>query len=153
MRAVSEFINEMSDKSSLQTDGVSKVVEAGLLKILSEFMASCDGIVGLMVSSADGMAWASKLKVGLDQHRFSAMSSALLALSDNVVKECSSGKATNGKTKNVLIESDGGNVFVMHAGSNLLLTVFTDATTNLGLSLAHANKAAEEIVALDLAVP
>jgi len=148
MRAVSEIINEVSDKSSLQTDGVSKVVRAGLLKILGDLMESCDGVVGLIVSGADGMAWAAKLNAGLDQHRFSAMSSALLALSDNLITE-----TNNGKTKNVLIESEGGNAFVMHAGTNLLLTVFTDASTNLGLSLAHANKATEAIVALNITDP
>ncbi|NOZ54525.1 MAG: hypothetical protein GXP08_15570 [Gammaproteobacteria bacterium] len=135
----------MNDKNVVQADGVSKVVRAGLLKILSGLMNSCDSITGLMVSGADGMALAAKLTTGFDQHRFSAMSSALLAISDSLMME-----TNNGKTKNVYIESEGGNVFVMHAGSSLLLTVFTDASTSLGLSLAHANNAAEEIAALNI---
>jgi predicted regulator of Ras-like GTPase activity (Roadblock/LC7/MglB family) len=73
------------------------------------------------------------------------MSSALLALSDNLIKE-----SNNGTIKNVLIESDGGNVFIMHAGWNLLLTVFTDASTNLGMSLAHAKKTADQIESLNI---
>lgn len=93
-----------------------------------------------MVSSIDGIAWAERLRKGFDQHRFAAMSSALLALSDNLARE-----GQKGATQNVLIEGDKGKIFVMHAGENLLLTVFTGSSANLGMSLAHAKQAAEKI--------
>lgn len=71
------------------------------------------------------------------------MSSALLALSDSLVQE-----SNKGKTENVLIEGDQGKIFILHASPKLLLTVFTQKQTNLGMSLAHARQATEQINAL-----
>ncbi len=47
--------------------------------------------------------------------------------------------------RNVLIEAEGGNIYVMSAGPTLVLTVFTKMTNSLGLTLAHARRAAELI--------
>ncbi len=140
-----ETVNQRENKPVAKKEQVSKVVQRTLTKILTEMMDDCLDIVGAMVSSADGLAWAQKLQPGLDHHRFAAMSSALLALGDNVIKE-----SHDGSTKNLLIESDKGNVFVMHVGKTLLLTIFTRASSNLGMSLAHARKAIEEIAELDV---
>ena len=128
--------NQREDKPVAKKEQVSKVVQRTLTNILTEMMDDCLDIVGAMVSSADGLAWAQKLQPGLDHHRFAAMSSALLALGDNVIKE-----SHNGSTQNVLI---------MHVGKTLLLTVFTRASSNLGMSLAHARKAIEEISELEV---
>jgi predicted regulator of Ras-like GTPase activity (Roadblock/LC7/MglB family) len=136
---------QRDDKPVAKKEQVSKVVQRTLTNILTEMMDDCLDIVGAMVSSADGLAWAQKLQPGLDHHRFAAMSSALLALGDNVIKE-----SHDGSTQNVLIESDKGNVFVMHIGKTLLLTVFTRASSNLGMSLAHARRAIEEISELEV---
>ena len=145
MGVISEFIDKVSDESAHHSNGVSKVVQAKLKEILRQMINNCNDIVGAMVSSSDGLAWAEELQQGLDQHRFAAMSSALLALSDTLIKE------THQSTpKNVFIESDAGNVFVMHAGSNLLLTIFTKAATHIGMPLAFAKRATDEISGLNL---
>jgi predicted regulator of Ras-like GTPase activity (Roadblock/LC7/MglB family) len=141
----SHSIEEPGEEATLPPERVSRVVQARLGRILAELTADCSDIIGAMVSSTDGRAWAEHLQQGLDRHRFAAMSSALLALGDNVVNEIHSGSV-----KNILIQSDTGNVYVLHAGSDLLLTVFATATTNIGMSLAHARNAAEEIAALNL---
>ena len=39
-----------------------------------------------------------------------------------------------------------GNIYVLHAGKNLSLTVFTNIKPNLGLTLAQARRAADRIV-------
>ncbi len=145
MESISEIIDKVSDESASHSGDISRVIQKKLGDILSNLTSSCNEITSAMISSSDGLAWASYLNDGLDQHRFAAMSSALLALSDNLITE-----TNNGKTKNVILESSEGNVFVMHAGNNLLLTVFTKAGANLGMPLAHAKKASEEIDELSI---
>lgn len=145
MEFVSEIVNLVHEEGAANQGQVSRVIQVKLTSILKDLMEGSGGIVGCMLSSKDGFAWAEQLQSGMDRHRFAAMSSALLAVSDNLVKE-----SHGGTPKDVLIESDKGNLFVMHAGSNLLLTVFTDTGSNLGLSLAHARKATEEVAVLNL---
>ena len=145
MTLVSDMIDKVSEEGTQHEDTVSAEVRNKLAAVLSEMLDDCDDVLGAMVSANDGRALAEQLQAGLDKHRFAAMSSALLALSDNVIRE-----THNGTIKNVLIQSDGGNVFIMHAGSGLLLTVFSKADANLGMSLAHANNGAAAIAALNL---
>ena len=145
MESISKIIDKVSDESASHSNDVSRVIQKKLTYILSNLISGCNEITNAMISSSDGIAWASYLNEGLDQHRFAAMSSALLALSDNLITE-----TNKGKTKNVILESSEGNVFVMHAGSNLLLTVFTKSGANLGMPLAHAKKASEEIENLNI---
>ncbi len=147
MESISEIIDKVSDESASHSNDVSRVIQKKLTYILSNLISGCNEITSAMISSSDGIAWASYLNEGLDQHRFAAMSSALLALSDNLITE-----TNKGKTKNVIIESSEGNVFVMHAGNNLLLTIFTKPGANLGMPLAHAKKASEEIEKLSISI-
>ena len=140
MTLVAEIIDKVSEEGLSHRSEVSKVIQAKINHILDAVMSDYTEIKGAIVSGSDGLAWAERLQEGFDQARFAAMSSALLGLSDNVVKE-----AHSGSVKNVLIQSDDGNIFVLHAGDNLLLTVFCKASANLGLSLAHASKAAGDI--------
>lgn len=147
MEGISKIIDKVSDESASHCNDVSRVVQKKLSSILRNLSSNCNEITSAMVSSSDGIAWASHLNEGLDQHRFAAMSSALLALSDNLITE-----TNKGKTKNVILESTEGNVFVMHAGSNLLLTVFTKSGANLGMPLAHAKKSSEEIERLNISI-
>lgn len=147
MEVVSDFINKVSHEGTHHRSDVSKVVQAKLLKILSEMIENCDEITGAMVSSADGMAWSDKLPAGLDPNRFAAMSSAMLALSDTMMKE-----TQNAKPQNLFVEGKEGMILILHAGEKLLLTTFTIATKQIGLPLAHAKKAAEEISKLNLSV-
>ncbi len=147
METISEFIDNVSEEQSSHTPEISRVIQAKLNNILSEMIEACTEITGAMVSSSDGMAWAEKLPQGLDPNRFAAMSSAMLALSDTMMKE-----TQNTKPKNVFLEGDAGMIFIMHAGNNLLLTIFTIATKQIGMPLAHAKKASEEISQLKLDV-
>jgi len=147
MEGIIQIIDKASDESLSHSSDVSKVIQKKLSSILDELISGCHDITSSMISSSDGIAWAAYLQSGLDQHRFAAMSSALLALSDNIINETNSGA-----TKNVILESSEGNVFVMHAGSNLLLTVFTKTGANLGMPLAHAKKATDQIESLNISV-
>ncbi len=145
MSFLDDMIDKVSEEGSHHEDDVSPQGHQRLDAILAEMLGDCGDLSGAMVSASDGRALAERLQGGLDKHRFAAMSSALLALSDNVIRE-----THGGSIKNVLIQSDGGNVFILHAGNGLLLTVFSQPDANLGMSLAHASGAAADIAALEL---
>ncbi len=145
MTFVTDIIDKANEEGASHPTDISRRFQDQLSNILAEVIDDCADIVSAMVSSSDGMAWAQKLQGDLDPHRFAAMSSALLALADNVIRE-----THEGAVRDVLIQSDAGNVFIMHAGSNLLLTVFSTATNNIGMPLAHTRKGAEDIAALNL---
>ena len=145
MQLVSDIIERLSGESVSHAEDVSTNIRHRLTEILNELVSAGSGTTGCMISSSDGIAWAQHLQPGFDQHRFAAMSSALLALSDNLCDE-----THEGSIKNVVIEGDKGRVLVMHAGANLLLTVFTTHSATLGMSLAHAKRAAEAIASLRL---
>lgn len=145
MQLLSDVINQLSDSSHAHEADVTAAINKQLSEILDQMMLQTEDISAAMISSIDGIAWAERLEQGFDQHRFAAMSSALLALSDNLCQE-----ANTGETQNVLIEGLGGKVFIMHAGSNLVLTVFVKDGGNLGITLAYARKAIKQIASLTI---
>jgi predicted regulator of Ras-like GTPase activity (Roadblock/LC7/MglB family) len=147
MEVISDFINKVSHEGAQHTGDVSKVIQAKLKIILSEMIGGCEEITGAMVSSVDGLAWAELLPDSLDPNRFAAMSSALLALGDTMMKE-----TQNARPKNVFLEGNSGMILILHAGKNLLLTIFTVETQHIGMPLAFAKKASEEISQLNLNV-
>ena len=138
-------INSKLRESKIRREHQTEIhTSVRLSSILTKLIADCSDIAGAMISSTDGHAQAKILANDMDYNRFAAMSSALLALSDSLISE-----THQSDTKNILLESEGGNVFVMHAGNQLLLTVFSKPSTNLGMSLAYAKKAAVEISRMD----
>lgn len=138
MDLVDEIIKKVTDSSgNAQASGPGE----DLSSIIGELVEDADDILGALVTSADGLPKAQMLPNNLDPRRFSAMSSALLALSTTMARE-----AGKGDTMNVLIEGKEGNTYVMHAGHNLVLTVFTKIKPNLGLTLAQARRAADKVV-------
>ena len=143
MQIINDVIEQISHNHTKQDDQIQAILAEELNKILDNLFASSEDISAAIVSSVDGLAKAKKLESDMDEHRFAAMSSALLALSDNLASE---GK--KGNTENVLIEGTNGKIFLLHAGPEHLLTVFTGNSANLGMSLAFAKQAAEQIVAL-----
>ncbi len=143
MQLINNFIDQLSDQNSAQDDSISHAANEALSQILDEMIDLSGEIEGAIVSSADGIALAERLPTGLDKHRFAAMSSALLALSDSLGQE-----GQKGQTQNVLLESENGKVFLMHAGAALLLTVFTNSDSKLGGCLAYARQATEQIAAV-----
>ena len=87
MEVISDFIDKVSHEGAQHTGDVSNVIQAKLKMILSDMIDGCDEIIGAMISSVDGLAWAELLPEGLDPNRFAAMSSAMLALGDTMMKE------------------------------------------------------------------
>ncbi len=140
-----QIIDQVIDRLSREAgDGPAPApVREAIGQVIDQMIQFAEDIDGAIVSSADGVAWAERLPAGLDRHRFAAMSGALLALCDTLARE-----GARGEPRNVLIEGEGGRIFLLHAGPRLLLTVFTRAGANLGVCLAHARQAAETIAAV-----
>lgn len=145
MQLLSDVISQLSTQSATSTEDVSDIINRELTEILDQMMLNSDEITSAIISSLDGISWAERLERGFDQHRFAAMSSALLALSDNLCKE-----ASVGETQNVLLEGSNGRIYVMHAGSNLVLTVFVREGANLGITLAYAKQATSAIASMTI---
>jgi len=143
MELMAEIIGKLQNNNYIYDESVDSAITQALLLVLDDLMTKGDDINAAMICSVDGVPWASKIDDDFDQNRFAAMSGALLALSDNIADE-----AKKGETHNVLIEGANGNIFVLHAATNLLLTVFTMGNSNLGISLAFARQATETITAL-----
>ncbi len=137
-----DVTSEIVDKVTHQHHGQRAPDEiiANILATLNSLKNDSDDIVAAIVTSSDGLPWAQVLPDDFDVKRFSAMSSAILALSITMARE-----AGRGDTKNLMVEADNGNIYVLQAGPTLLLTVFTKATTNMGLTLAHTRGAAEQV--------
>jgi uncharacterized protein len=142
MQFIREIIDNIGAKPHVNATDPALVTKQ-LDSILSTLLLSTDDISGAIVSTVDGNAKAQKLADNMDENRFAAMSSALLALSDNLAAESS-----KGATENVLIEGNHGKILIMHAGPQLLLTVFTRQGANLGMSLAHARVATQQLSAV-----
>lgn len=145
MQLLSDVITQLSTQSATSTEEVSGLINRELTEILDQMMLKSEDITSAIISSLDGISWAERLEKGFDQHRFAAMSSALLALSDNLCKE-----GSTGETQNVLLEGSNGRIYVMHAGSNLVLTVFVRDGANLGITLAYAKQATSAIASMTI---
>ncbi|MGD8785260.1 MAG: roadblock/LC7 domain-containing protein [Thioalkalispiraceae bacterium] len=143
MQIINEVIDQISTSHNEKDPQLQKILIEEFDKLLDSMLSHTEDISAAIISSVDGLAQAQKLDSDMDEQRFAAMSSALLALSDNLADE---GK--KGRTDNVLIEGSNGKIFIMHAGPNYLLTVFTRDNANLGMSLAFAKQAIEQIEAL-----
>ena len=140
---MNNILEQISGSTSSHAVNYSDEVAQQLKTILNDMTQKTSDFSGAMLSSVDGIAWAEKLPQGFDKHRFAAMSSAFLALSDNL-----SAEAGTGNTENAIIEGLAGKIFILHAGQNLLLTVFIRADANFGMTLAYAKQAIEDIMSI-----
>lgn len=143
MRIISDVIDQLAHDSHHPGSQLDQLINQELEKILDALLDNSEDVEAAIISSVDGLSRAQRLAADMDEHRFAAMSSALLALSGSLAQE-----GRKGQTQNVLIEGSSGKIFLLHASPSLLLTVFTRAGANLGMSLAYARQATDEINAL-----
>ncbi len=138
MDVTSEIVEKVTHQHHAEI--APETVITKFLSILNELIDGTEDIAAAIVTSSDGLPWAQVLPADFDVKRFSAMSSALLALSITMARD-----AGRGDTKNIIVEAENGNIYVLQAGATLLLTVFIKATNNMGLTLAYTRAASEQI--------
>lgn len=83
---------------------------------------------------------ASNFPAGLDEDRVAAMSAALLAMGER-----SAGELDRGGLDQVFIKGERGNLVMMAAGNEGVLTTLTTPSAKLGLVFLDMKRAAKEI--------
>ncbi len=111
--------------------------------ILHNLMSTNSSIEGVALVTSDGLMISSHLTEDMDEDRISAMSAALLSLSERAVEEL--GK---GVPEQVTLKGSNGYIVLTSAGEEAVLTVTTNVSAKLGLvymDIKHAAKALKDI--------
>ena len=111
-----------------------------LKTILNTLSASSGDIEASAVVSSDGLMIASNFPVVLDEDRVAAMTAALLAMGER-----SAGELNRGHLDQVFIKGEKGNLVLLSAGPEAVLTTLTTPRAKLGLVFLDMKRAAEEI--------
>ncbi len=114
-----------------------------LVDQLRALQGTSSDIEAAIIVSVDGLTIASALPEYLEEDRISAMSAALLSLSESI-----SGELKKGSLEQVYIKGTEGFVVLMAVGSDAVLTVFASKNAKLGLIIFEMKRVAEELVEL-----
>jgi len=108
--------------------------------ILSELNGSSADIEGSAVVSTDGFLIDSLLPAGMDDDKVSAMTAALLSLSNHTAEELA-----RGSLEQVLIKGEYGYILMSYAGPEAIVIVLTKPEARLGLIFLDITRAADEV--------
>ena len=111
-----------------------------LKTILNTLSSSSGDIEASAVVSTDGLMIASNFPAGMDEDRVAAMSAALLAMGER-----SAAELNRGGLEQVFIKGEKGNLVMLAAGHEGVLTTLTSPRAKLGLVFLDMKRAAEEI--------
>lgn len=111
-----------------------------LKSILNSLSSSSGDIEASAVVSTDGLMIVSNFPAGLDEDRVAAMSAALLAMGERTARELE-----RGDLDQVFIKGENGNVVMLAAGRDGVLTTLTTPKAKLGLVFLDMKRAAAEI--------
>ncbi len=98
------------------------------------------GLEASMIVSADGLSIASALPDGMEEARISAMSAAMLSLSESITRELQ-----KGSLEQVYIKGENGYVLLMSIAKKAVLTVFAEENIKLGLIILIMKQAVADL--------
>ena len=98
------------------------------------------GLEASMIVSADGLSIASALPDGMEEARISAMSAAMLSLSESITRELQ-----KGSLEQVYIKGENGYVLLMSIAQKAVLTVFAEENIKLGLIILIMKQAVADL--------
>lgn len=107
---------------------------------LAEFMNTCIGAYGALISTVDGHEIAYSLKRDLPTHKISTMNSSLLALGESIARESSQQLC-----QFVILENSDGRVVSLRINDILMLTCISSKSTNLGMLLSAGRNTADSL--------
>ena len=107
---------------------------------LAEFMRSCPGAYGVLISTVDGHEIAYSLKRDMPPHKISTMNSSLLALGESIAKE-----SLQQLCQFVILENSDGRVVSLRINQILMLTCISTKNTNLGMLLSAGRNTADSL--------
>lgn len=109
--------------------------------ILDELHANSAEIEASAIITDDGMMMASHLPVvAVNEERISAMSAALLSVSERMIETL-----LGNKSERVIVQSKAGYVIVSATAKNLLLTVMACPSAKLGMVFHDINKTSQSV--------
>jgi len=115
---------------------------------LAEFMRSCPGAYGVLISTVDGHEIAYSLKRDMPPHKISTMNSSLLALGESIARE-----SLQQLCQFVILENSDGRVVSLRINQILMLTInqilmltcISTKNTNLGMLLSAGRNTADSL--------
>jgi len=122
---------------------MSKNIRKELEAVLRDLEATAGDIEGSAVVRTDGLIVAFAMPRSTDESLVAAMSAALLNIGTRTVKELA-----RGDLEKVIVSGNKGDVVLMGAGRDSILSATTKAGTNLGLVLVEMRKTGNKLASL-----
>ncbi|HME55201.1 MAG TPA: roadblock/LC7 domain-containing protein [Candidatus Lokiarchaeia archaeon] len=122
----------------MQNDSSSNIEE--LEEILKNLTANIPEILATAVVSVEGLPIASMMPTEIDDTHIAAITAAMLSLGERAALELN-----KGPMEQILVRGEQGNILVMGAGSNAVLTISTTKDVKLGLIFLDCKRACEKI--------
>jgi len=111
-----------------------------LIELLRQMEAINSEIQGSAVVSIQGLPICSVLARDVNDGIVSAMSAAILSVSERAVDELA-----RGELKRILIEGEDGIIILSKAGSNAILATLTKANPSLGMVFLNIDSVSRKI--------
>jgi len=125
------------------TSGMSKNMRNQLETVLKDLEATAGDIEGSAVVRSDGLIMAFAMPRSTDESLVAAMSAALLNIGTRTVKELA-----RGDLDKVIVSGNKGDVVLMGAGRDSILSTTTKVGANLGLVLVEMKKTSNKLANL-----
>ena len=111
-----------------------------LIELLRQMEAINSEIQGSAIVSVQGLPICSVLSRDVNDGIVSAMSAAILSVSERAVDELA-----RGELKRILIEGEDGIIILSRAGSNAILATLTKANPSLGMVYLNIESVSRKI--------
>jgi predicted regulator of Ras-like GTPase activity (Roadblock/LC7/MglB family) len=110
---------------------------------LRELQTSTSDVEAAAIVSVDGLSIASSLPPGIEEDRVSAMSAAMLSLSERIASEL-----RRGNLQQLYVKGENGYVILTAVGSEAVLTVLARKDARLGLIFLDVTRAVQDLIKL-----
>ncbi|TFF88009.1 MAG: hypothetical protein EU550_02135 [Promethearchaeota archaeon] len=114
-----------------------------LTDLLKNLSAVNSDVQGAAIVSVQGLPIVSVLARGVNDGIVSAMSAAILSVSERAVEELA-----RGELKRILIEGVDGIIILSRAGENAILCTLAKAEASLGMVFLHIQSVSKSIAQL-----
>ncbi len=114
-----------------------------LTNLLRKLEADNSDVQGSAIVSVQGLPICSALTKNVNDGIVSAMSAAILSVSERAVQELA-----RGELKRILIEGVDGLIILSQAGNNAILATLTKPDPSLGMVFLHINSVSDQIAKL-----
>lgn len=111
-------------------------------RVALQALVSSGSVDAAVLCSVDGLPITHITCLDIPEDAISAMTASLMALADAMVGQM----GEQGSCRQVVIESVGRTVVLVHAGNNMALAVAGQSGMNIGMVIGHAKRTVEQIL-------